>query len=144
MAYKLSKTTVWVGDYRNQPGNLARVLEGLAAAGAALEFMVARRVTEITARVFVAPLRNAKQRRAALDVGLVPATSMHCLRIEGPDRVGLGALLTRALAGRNINIRGASAAALGRRTVLYFAFAQASELTVASAVIRKALRSAAR
>ncbi len=121
MPYTISKVDVWAGDILNRPGTLARVLEGLTNAGAELEFMIARRVNAKTSRVFLAPIKGAKQKRAASDLGLVRATGLCSLRIEGPDRAGLGAEITRAVSDKGINLRGASAAAVGRKTVFYLA-----------------------
>ena len=140
MPYEIRKVDVWATDTVNKPGMLARVLESLANAGVQLEFLVARRVSENTSRVFVAPIKGAKQKKAAADVGLVQATGMHALRIEGPDKPGLGARLARAVAESGINIRGASMAAIGRKSVAYLAFAQASEAKEAAKVVRKLLR----
>jgi hypothetical protein len=139
MAFRISKVDVWVVDLYNRPGMLARVLEALANSGANLEFIVARRVTENTARAFVAPLRGAAQLRAAREVGMAKASGMHSLRIEGPDRPGLGALLTRRLADAGLNLRGLSAAALGKRSVTYAAFKTAAEATQAMRVLKTVL-----
>jgi hypothetical protein len=138
--YTINKVDVWAGDIRNRPGMLARVLEALAQSGAELEFLIARRVTENTSRVFLAPLKGVKQKRTALDVGLVQAEGMNSLRIEGPDRAGLGALVARAVADHGLNLRGASGAAIGRKTVLYLAFESADEVKAAAGVVRKLLR----
>lgn len=134
---KIQKTDVWVVDVVNKPGMLARVLEALAAAGAALEFVVARRVTENTARAFVAPLRGARQARAAADVGMQKASSMHTLRIEGPDRPGLGATITRRLADAGLNLRGLSAAAIGKKSICYVAFESDSAASRAATLLKK-------
>ena len=139
MSYTIKKVEVWAGDLANRPGTLARVLEGLARAGAQLEFLVARQVTENTSRVFVAPLKGKKQKQAAGDVGLVPAVGMYSIRVEGPDRPGLGADISRCLASDGINIRGASAAAIGRKSVFYAAFKTEDEAKTATRVIRKLL-----
>ena len=139
MAYTIKKVEVWVADVRNQPGTLARVLEALSRAGADLEFLIARQVTENTSRVFVAPLKGKKQKQAAGETGLVPAVGMHSIRIEGPNRAGLGADVSRSVAAAGINIRGASAAAIGRKSVLYLAFKTPNEATAAAKVIRKLL-----
>lgn len=139
MAYTIRKVEVWAADILNRPGTLARVLEALARAGASLEFLVARRVTENTSRVFVAPLKGNKQKRAAGDVGLVPAAGMHSIRIEGPDRPGLGVQMTRSVAAAGINIRGASAATIGRKSVFYMAFKTEAEGQAAAKAIRKQL-----
>lgn len=139
MAYKIGKATVWAGDVLNRPGRLARVLELLSGAGADLEFIVARRVSANTSRVFVAPLRNARQRRAAGDVGLVAASGMHVLRIEGANRAGLGAALTRVVAVAGINLRGFSGAVIGTKLVCYLAFESEPDAGLASRAIRRSL-----
>lgn len=139
MAYKVSMVDVWAGDLLNRPGTLARALEALSLAGAQLEFIVARRVTTNTSRVFVAPLRNARQKKAAEAVEIRQAAGMHVVRVEGPDRAGLAAQLSRAIADHDINIRGVSGAAIGRKTVLYFAFHTAEAAKAAIKEIRRAL-----
>ncbi len=140
MAYKIAKVAVYAADMFNQPGRLARALEGLRNAGASLEFVIGRRITERTSRVYISPLKGAKQIRAAADVEFRAATGMHTIRVEGPDRPGLGADLTRALADAGINIRGISAAAFKKYSVCYLAFASAAELNAAMRIVRKALR----
>lgn len=139
MAYKIGTIAVWAGDVRNQPGMLARVLESLRNAGANLEFVVARRVSENTSRVFVSPLKGARQSKAAADVGLSQAVGMHTVRIEGPDRPGLGADITRAIADAGINIRGVSNASLAKKCVSNFAFASAEDAKAAVKAIKKSL-----
>lgn len=139
MAYSVKTVEVWAADIMNRPGMLARVLEALTVAGAELEFLIARKATEKTSRVFVAPLTTAKQKRAAGDVGMVRAAGLHALRIEGPDRAGLGAQITRAVAGRGLNLRGASAAAVGKKTLFYLAFSSADDAKAAAAIVKKSL-----
>ncbi len=137
--YTVKRTAVWAGDILNRPGTLARVLEALDNAGADLEFSIARRINERTSRVFVAPLKGRKQKAAAADVGLVPADTMWAIRIEGTDQPGLAARLSRALASAELNIRGFSAAALGRKAVLYFAFKSEEEAKLAGKLTRREL-----
>lgn len=139
MAYSVRIVDVWAGDILNRPGMLARVLEALSAAGAELEFLIARKATEKTSRVFVAPIDGAKAKKAAADVGLVKAAGLHALRIEGADRPGLGAQITRAVAGKGLNLRGASAAAVGKKTLFYLAFSSAADVKAAAAIVKKAL-----
>jgi predicted amino acid-binding ACT domain protein len=139
MAFSIKPVEVYVADTMNRPGMLARILEALAAAGANLEFVIARRVTENTSRAFVAPLKGARVLRAAADVGLVKAAGMHALRIEGPDRPGLGAAITRAIAAEGINIRGLSAASINKRSVCYIAFATKADVSAAMKAARKTL-----
>ncbi len=139
MPYTIKKVDVWAGDILNRAGMLARVLEALTNAGAQLEFMIARRLNERTSRVFLAPIKGVKQHRAASEVGLVRASGMHSLRIGGPDRAGLGARITRAVAERGINLRGASAASIGRKAVFYLAVDSEPNLKEAMRVVRKVL-----
>lgn len=141
VAYSIKRTEVWAADILNRSGMLARVLEALRNAQAELAFIISRRVTEHTSRVFVAPIQGKQQQQAAHDVGLVPAVGMHVLRIEGPDRAGLAAEIARTIAAANVNIRGISAAVVGRKTVIYIAFAKESELIIAGKAVRKLLKS---
>ncbi|MBX3395473.1 MAG: ACT domain-containing protein [Phycisphaerae bacterium] len=139
MSYTVKKVDVWAGDVMNRPEKLARVLEALTAAGAQLEFLVARRVSQNTSRIFVAPLKSKKERQAASDVGLVSAAGMHSIRIDGPDRAGLGADIARAVAAAGINVRGASAATIGKKNVFWLAFAESGEADAAIKIIKKKL-----
>lgn len=143
MSYRLSKVEVWAADIVNRPGMLARVLEALTNAGASLEFMVARRASENTSRLFLAPLKGAKQKQAATNAGLVPAAGMHTVCICGPDRPGLGAEITRAVADQGVNLRGASAASIGGKATIYLGLASASDLEQAIKVVKRALTSRA-
>jgi len=139
MSYTINKTDVWAADIPNQAGTLSRLLDGVSKAGGQLEFMIARKVDEHTSRVFVAPIKGAKQQRAASDVGLARASGMHSLRIEGPDRAGLAAKITSAVAEKGINLRGASAAAVGKKAVFYLAVESEQDLKGATQAIRKLL-----
>ena len=139
MPYTINKVQVWAADIPNRPGTLARVLNGLSDAGAQLEFMIARKVDNETSRIFVAPIKGPKQQKAAVNLGLVRASGMHSLRIEGPDRPGLGAKITRTVAEKGINLRGASAAAIGRRAVFYLALEREQGLKDTTRIVRKLL-----
>lgn len=139
MPYTVRNVEVWAADVLNRPGMLARMLEALSNAGAQLEFMVARQRTENSARVFVAPIKGKKQKQAASDVGFVPATGMYAIRVQGNDRAGLGAEISRAVASAGINIRGAAAATIGRQCVINFGFKSADDAKKATGVIRKQL-----
>jgi hypothetical protein len=139
MPFSVKKVDIYAVDVMNRPGMLARVLEALAPAGANLEFAIARRVSDNTSRVFLAPLRGKRVLKAAADVGLSPAKGMHVLRIEGPDKAGLGARLTRTLAAAGLNLRGLSAAAIRGRSVCYIALSSPADQATAMKVARKLL-----
>jgi|SRR5262245_35401550 len=142
MAYTVKKVDVWAGEVADRPGGLAATVSALSSAGANLEFIVARRSAEKpgTGVVFVTPVRGGKQKAAAQANGLATTDSLHSVRVEGPDRAGLGAKMTEALAAAGINLRGLSGAAIGRRAVSYLAFDSATDAATAIGVLRKALR----
>jgi hypothetical protein len=142
MAYTVKKVDVWAGEIADRPGGLASTLTAMNNAGANIEFVVARRAPDKpgTGVVFLTPIRGAKQKAAAQNAGLSTSDSLHSVRVEGPDRAGLGAKMGDALAAAGINVRGISAAALGRRAVSYFAFDSAADADAAVRVLKKTLR----
>ncbi len=127
MKLTITKQTVWAAPIPDEPGALAAALEPLAEAGADLEFVISRRHESGGGVVFVTPLRGAKQSRAAASAGFQKTERLHALRVEGTNRPGLGAKVTRAIADAGISMRGFSAAALGRRAVLNLAFDTAND-----------------
>ena len=142
MAYNVKKVDVWAGEIADRPGGLASTLAAVNKAGANIEFVVARRAPDKpgTGVVFLAPVKGAKQKAAAQQAGLATSESLHSVRVEGPDRAGLGAKMTDALAAAGINVRGISAAALGRRAVSYLAFDSAADSDSAVRILKKTVK----
>ena len=87
--------------------------------------------------VFVTPLKGPKQTRAARAAGFDKTESLHSLRVEGTDKAGLAAVIAKALADAGINLRGASAAALGKRFINYLALDTAAEAKKVAAILKK-------
>jgi hypothetical protein len=141
-AYTLSKIDVWAGTLEDRPGGLAEKLEALAVAGVNLEFIIARRQPDQpgTGVVFLAPVSGSKEIRAAKAAGLAKADHMFGLRLEGPDKQGMGAKVTRALAQAGVNLRGISAAALNRKFVTYFSFDSKEDSAKAMKTIKAELK----
>ncbi len=139
MKLTVSRTDVWAAAIEDRPGGLAQKLEGLAAAGTNLEFIIARRAPERQGQgvVFVAPLKGARQTKAAEAGGFQKTGSLHSLRVEGGDKPGMGAKLSQALAEAGINLRGLSAAAFGRRFICYLALDSAEDAAKAANVLKK-------
>jgi len=147
MALKVSRVDTWAATIEDRPGGLARKLAALAAGGANLEMVIARRTHNKPGLpagrqagmgvVFVAPIKGARATRAAVAAGFAKAASLHSVRAEGPDRPGLGAAITRALAGAGINLRGLTAAAIGRKCVVYLAIDTAEDAARAAGILRK-------
>ncbi len=141
MAYEISKEDVWAGAIEDRAGALADKLETVSGVGVNLEFVIARRSPEKpgTAVVFMAPLRGKESIRAARQAGLSQWTSAFSIRIEGPDRPGLAALIARTVADEGINVRGASGAKLGERAVFYLAFDDAGDADKVSEILSRTL-----
>jgi len=139
MKLKVSRTDTWAASIDDRPGGLADKLGALAAAGANLEFIIARRAPEQRGSgvVFVTPLKGAKQVKAAEAAGFQKTESLHSLRVEGADKPGMGAKLSKALAEAGINLRGLSAAALGSRYVTHLALDTAKDAAQAATVLKK-------
>jgi hypothetical protein len=139
MALEVTRADVWAASIEDRVGGLAEKLAALAEAGAQLEFVVARRASERpgTGVVFLTPLKGAAQIRAAKKAGFEKTKSLHSLRVEGPDRPGLGAKMTQALAQAGINLRGLSAAAIGPRCVVHMALDSTADAAKASRVLKR-------
>lgn len=139
MALSVTRTDVWAAGIDDKPGGLAAKLAALAEAGAQLEFVVARRAPDKpgTGVVFLTPLKGAAQVRAGKKAGFEKTESLHSLRVEGPDEPGLGAKITRALAEAGINLRGVSAAAIGRQCVVYLALDSSADAGKAARLLKR-------
>ena len=139
MALNVTRADVWAASIEDRPGGLAEKLAALAEAGAQLEFVIARRASEKpgTGVVFLTPLKGAAQIRAAKKAGFEKTKSLHSLRVEGPDQPGLGAKMTQALAQAGINLRGLSAAAIGRRCVVHLALDSTADAAKAARLLKR-------
>jgi hypothetical protein len=139
MAMKVSRADVWVAAMKDRPGTLAEKLQALAKAGANLAFVIGRRAPEKPGAsvVFVTPIAGRKQFAAARKAGFRKTKSLHSIRVEAPDRRGLGAKMTAALAAAGINLRGLSAATIGKRCAVYLAFDTAANAAKAAGVMKR-------
>jgi hypothetical protein len=124
MRLKMTKMDVWVAEIDDKPGGLARTMKAAADYGADLDCVVARRQPDKPGKgvVFMTPLKGKEELDHASDMGLHRATHLATLKIEGPDRPGFGAELSKAIADVGINLHGLTAAVVGRRFVCYASF----------------------
>jgi len=129
MKLQISRVDVWAAGLKDRPGALAEKLDALNQAGVNLEFLIARRTGQKTrqAVVFVTPIKGAAQVRAARKAGFEKTKALHSVRVACTDKPGLGAKLTACIADAGVNMRGMSAAAIGRRAVVHFAFDTAAD-----------------
>jgi hypothetical protein len=119
MGLKATRNEVWIATIEDQAGGAAPVLEALAQSKINLEMVFARRLPEQPGKgmLIVGPIKGAKAQKAALAAGVAKTGAMHGVRVEGGDRPGLGAGITRALGDAGISFRGISAHAIGRKFV---------------------------
>lgn len=136
----VERMDVWVAAVQDKPGGLAQALDALRQAGADLQFVIARRAAEKpgTGVVFVTPLQNDREIRAAADVGFSVSQSLHSVRVLGKDQPGVAADLTQKLADAGINLRGFSASVIGTQFVAYVAFDSLSDANKAMDILRSA------
>ncbi|MDD3178737.1 MAG: hypothetical protein PHQ04_00135 [Opitutaceae bacterium] len=140
MALKVTKALAWVAQIDDRPGALASCLGALAAAGANLQCVIGRRQPNKpgTGVVFVAPLKGRKVQKAAIGAGFHATAHVATLHIEGNDKPGLGAEIARVVGAAGVNMRGLSAATIGRKFVTYLSFDSPADATKAAAAIRRA------
>jgi hypothetical protein len=135
---KTQRVDTWAASMKDKPGALAAKLKALSAAGVNLEFVIARRAPEKpgTGVLFVTPIRGPKQIRAAKAEGFRKTKNLHTVRIEGSDKRGCGAHIAQVLAGQGINLRGLSAAAMGKKFVCHLAVDTEANATKAARILK--------
>ncbi|HEU0199854.1 MAG TPA: ACT domain-containing protein [Burkholderiaceae bacterium] len=140
MELLVERVDVWAASIEDRVGGLAVLLGALRDAGADLQFIIARRAAEKpgTGVVFVTPLQNDREIRAAAQVGFNLSQSLHSIRVAGMDRPGIAAELTQRLADGEVNLRGFSASVIGRQFVAYVALDSSSDAERAMEILRKA------
>ena len=139
MTIKASRVDVWMAIIDDRAGGAAEKLEALAKAGADLELVFARRTPEHAGQgiLFAGPIEGAKVTRAAQEAGFKRSDSIHGLRIEGTDKPGLGAKISRAVAESGVSMRGMNAMAMGKNFLSFLALDSADDAAKVLKVLRK-------
>lgn len=138
MALKVEKVDTWAASIEDRPGRLAEKLNALTGAGVNLEFVIARRgEKEGEGVVFVTPIRGAAQSRVAREIGFAKSSSLHTVRIEGPNKPGHGLNIVEALAYEGLNVRGFTAASIGNKFVAHVGLDSAADAARALRVLRR-------
>jgi hypothetical protein len=140
MAVTVKRINLWRAEVDNQPGVLARTLEPLAQAGADLRLVMGYRLPQTPDRSVIElhPVSGKRATAAAQATGLVPASDIPCLLVEGDNRPGLGAAIGRGLADAGLNIAFLIAQVVGRKFVAAIGFADESAAATAARVIKQA------
>ena len=135
----MQRVDTWAASIKDKPGGLAAKLYALASAGVNLEFIIARRAPQKpgTGVVFVTPIKGSKQTKAAAKAGFRKRTDLHAVRIEGADKPGLGACITQSLADAGLNLRGMSAAAIGKKFVCHLAVDREADAAKLARIVRR-------
>jgi hypothetical protein len=138
MSLTVTKVDVWAAEIEDTPGGLAKLLGALAAGGASLDCVIARRDRSKPGKgvAFLTPVKGAGARKAAQAVGLAPAGKSTTLKIEGDDAPGLGSRVASAIADLGVNVHGLSAMVIGRKFVAYLSVDQPADATKAVRVLK--------
>ncbi len=138
MPLEITKEDVWATEIADQPGGLANVLSAIAAAGGDLQAVIARRQPDKPGSgvVFLSPVKGKAVVNAARQAGLRPALNIATLRIEGPNRAGIGHRILKTIANANVNVRGVSALVIGNKFVAYVGFDRVADANAAARAIR--------
>jgi hypothetical protein len=135
----VERVDVWAATIPDRPGGLAEVLTALREAGADLRSIIARRAPEEAGKgvVFVTPLQSDAEINAAAQVGFNVTRHLHSVRLMGPDRPGVAAVLVQKLADGGINLRGFSASVIDTQFVAYVAVDSLDDATKAMEILGK-------
>ncbi len=138
MTLSVEKTDLWVGELEDRPGALAGMLQSLSDAKANLQFALARRSDDVPGRgiVFLGPLKGKAQAQGQ-QLGLSRRADIAALHVEGPDKPGIGAAITDALAAEGINLRGLTGVVVGRKFACYLAFDSAADAVKAARALKR-------
>ena len=139
MTLKVTRIEMWTATMNDRAGGAADKLEALAKAGASLEMVFGRRTPENPGQgiLFVSPVKGAKAAKAAQEAGISKSDAIHAVRIEGADKPGLGAKITRAMGNAGVSFRGLTAIAIGRKFISYVALDSAEDAAKAVAALKK-------
>ncbi len=92
MAMKVTRVDVWAATIKDRPGGLAEKLQALAEAKTNLGFVIARRMHDKPGKgvVFLNSPRGPGPGSGGEGTGLCQDKELHSVRVEGPDKPGLG------------------------------------------------------
>jgi hypothetical protein len=139
MALKATRNDVWTATIDDRAGGAADVLDSLAKAKVNLEMVFARRLPEHPGKglMIVGPIKGKKAEAAALAAGVAKTGAMYGVRVEGGDKAGLGAKITRALGNAGISFRGLTAHAIGKKFVCNIALDNPQDADRAVALLKR-------
>ncbi len=143
MAIKLTvkQVKLWVFHGGDRKGLLADALEPLAAAGVHLQIVMAYRFpTELDrAAIEVFPIEGPTAEAEARRFGFVQSDTP-CLLVEGDDRRGLGARISRAISDAKVSMAFLMAQVVGKKFSAAIGFASDEDAATATKAIQALAR----
>jgi len=137
MSFRLDRVHVWSCEVPDEAGGVASKLHALAEAGANLQYVGTRRQPDRpgTGVLYIAPVTGPEQTRAAKLVGLREVFSPVVVKVEGDNRAGLAARLTREWALADISFSGLTMTMMGDKFIGYAAFDNAADANKAATIL---------
>jgi len=137
MSFRLDRVHVWSCEVPDEAGGVASKLHALAEAGANLQYVGTRRQPDKggSGVLYIAPVSGPEQQRAAKAVGLREVFNPVIVRVEGDNKAGLAARLTKEWALADVSFTGLTMTVLGDRFVAYAAFDTAADANRAATVL---------
>ena len=141
MLVNVSKVDLWSAVIPDQPGSIAQKLEGLAKAGANLDFIMAWRnpARPDQSVISVSPLAGEAQLQAAAAMGFRRSETSGAVRVEAPNEPGMGYRVTQALAMEGLNLKGISTIVVGNQVGIYIALDTPQDAEKAVRVLQRAM-----
>jgi hypothetical protein len=144
MAISVKKITLWRGEVQNRPGELHKVLQPLASAGADLQVVMGYHYGDgERSAIEVCPVTGKKAKTAAEKAGL-STSSIPTLLVQGDNHAGLGAAIAEAISQAGINIGFLVAQVIGERFSAVIGFSDDEAARAATSLIKKAAKQLAR
>lgn len=141
MLVNVTKVDLWSAVIPDQPGSIAQKLEGLAKAGANLDFIMAWRnpARPDQSVIAVSPLAGELQLQAAAALGFRPNDNGGAVRVEAPNQPGMGYRVTQALAMEGLNLKGISTIVVGNQVGIYIALDSQQDAEKTVRVLQRAM-----
>ena len=137
MTFKVTRAYVLAAELEDEPGGLVLRLKALADSGANLDCIVARRRPDKKGGgvVYVSTTNIKRLYKDAGEAGFVETPSAPTLKIEGPDRPGLGAELAKVIGDAKVSMNGLTATTTGHRFTCFIGFDTESDLESAKVAL---------
>ncbi len=139
MTFKVTRTDILAAKVKDEPGGLAMTLKALADYGADLDCVVGRRRSDKKGEgvVFVSATNANKLYETPDQAGFHGVDRIPTLKIEGPNRPGMGAELTKVIGDAQISMRGLTVTTIGHKFCCFIGFDGVKDLETAQVALEK-------